>query len=112
MTMRFPILRRFVAVLAAVAFLASLQMAVMPGAIASPVPAGTEIANQAKPGNCDACGQQLMTAGQCVAICRSIPLLTGLMMSPPSFSAKDSWTWMAEALSTASVEPALSPPRL
>lgn len=108
--MRVFALRRIFALFAALALLVSLQMEAMPAA-ASLAPSSTEIASQSNPVGCKNCGQQAMTAGECVAVCDSTPILSG-QMAASHFSATEPDIIRAETLSTASVEPDLTPPRL
>jgi hypothetical protein len=108
--MRVFALRRFLALFAALALLVSLQMEAMPAA-ASLAPTSTEIASQSNLAGCKNCGQQAMTAGECVAVCDSTPILSG-QVAPSHFSAIGHEITLAETVSTASVEPGLTPPRL
>jgi hypothetical protein len=113
--MRCSAFRRFVVVLMGLAFLASLQVAVMPAATASPAShavVATQLAAQSNPDGCKGCGQKSMTAGECIAICGSLQVLTGQEAPSTSLSTTDSWTWLTETLSTTSVQPDHSPPRL
>jgi hypothetical protein len=108
--MRLFAFRRLFALFAALALLVSLQMEVMPAA-ASLALGPTEIANQSNPMGCKNCGQQAMTGSECVAICDSTPILSG-QVAPSHFFATGPEIILAETLSTASVEPDLTPPRI
>lgn len=110
MPMRLFVLRRVVALFAAVALLVSLQMEAMPAA-ASVAPGSTEISSQSSPAACKACGQQAMTGGECVAVCDSTPILSS-QPAPRHLSATGPEIILAETLSTASIEPDLTPPRI
>lgn len=113
--MRFSAVRRFVVMLTGLAFLVSLQVAAMPAATASPASHAvmvSDLAGQPNPEGCKGCGQKTMTAGECIAICGSLQVLTGQEAPSMCLSTADSWTWLTETLSTTSVQPDHSPPRL
>jgi hypothetical protein len=105
-------IRRFVALLTAVAFVASMQMAAMPAATASSamsVVMGADLAaGKSNPGDCD---QQTMTAGECIAICGSLQPLADQGVSLAFLPAGSAWGWLTETLSTTGVMPDHAPPR-
>lgn len=85
-------------------------MAAMPAA-ASLASGSTEIASHSNPMGCKNCDQQATTSGGCVAICSATPILSG-QLAPSHPSAVGPEVILAETLSTASVEPDLTPPRI
>lgn len=107
--MRLFVLRRLFALFAAVALLVGLQMEAMP--VAAPLaPGSTEIASQSDPMSCKNCGRQALASGECVAVCGSTTILSG-QVAPSHLSATGPEMILAETLSTAGVEPDLTPPR-
>lgn len=107
--MQFSVLRRSFALFAALALLVGLHMAAMPAA-ASLAPGSIEIASQSNPMGCKNC-VQAMTGGDCVAVCNATPILSEQMV-PGHIPAAGPEILLAETMSTASVEPDLTPPRI
>ncbi|MGH6962354.1 MAG: hypothetical protein ACREE7_17880, partial [Dongiaceae bacterium] len=88
-----------------------MQFSVMPMAIAA---SGTGMAGMAAgsgPDKCDGCGQQDMTAAQCVAGCVSAFIVVGYLPAETHIFNVQPWTWLPATLRNPSVEPDLSPPR-
>ena len=108
--MRPSAFRRILTVFLALAFLAGLQAAAMPMATASS-DALTKIAGQQAPDDCKGCSAQSMTAGDCFAVCASVPILTGQAASAAQALGTNPWIWLIDTLTTAGVRPDLSPPR-
>ncbi len=102
---------RLARLLVIVAFIAGMQVSVMPMAMAASGAGMAGMAAGSGPDRCDGCGQQDMTAAQCVAGCVSTPIVVSYAPAEMHVFDVQPWIWLTETLRNPSVEPDLSPPR-
>lgn len=108
--MAHPILRRICAVVSAFAFVAALQLSVMPMALAA---AGDGVM-LAKSGtqDCAACGQKAgMKAEDCVAMCAAMPAVMLQAPATANLAWQGDWPWASETIAGRFASPDSSPPR-
>jgi hypothetical protein len=105
------LLRRVVVLAAILAFLAGIQMRLMPAAVASPAPSMAGMTSDVAGDLCKGCASGKMTVADCGALCATIVAVIDVMPTSLLRVAPPAWAWSNELARPHAVAPDTAPPR-